>query len=215
MSNLLNFLSDLPSLVATAGYVGLAAIVFAESGVFLGFFLPGDSLLFTAGIFAARGDLSMPILLPLLFAAAVAGDSFGYGFGRRVGPRLFSKPDARLFKRSHVDRTRAFYDRHGPKTIVLARFVPIVRTFAPILAGVGRMPYRKFLVYNVTGALLWAVGVTTAGYLLGSSVPDIDRYLLPIIALIVAVSVAPPVAEALRARRAGRARRPEERAEVG
>lgn len=193
---------DIGALISTFGYAGLAAIVFAESGVLLGFFLPGDSLLFTAGLFAARGDLSLSVLLPLLFVSAVAGDSFGYAFGRRVGPRLFSKPDARLFRRSHVDRTKAFYDRHGPKTIVLARFVPIVRTFAPILAGVGQMPYGRFVRYNLIGGLIWAVGVTTAGYLLGASIPDIDRYLLPIIAVIVGLSLLPPALEVLRARRA-------------
>ncbi|HVE92167.1 MAG TPA: VTT domain-containing protein [Actinomycetota bacterium] len=192
---------DIPKMVETFGYVGLGLIVFAESGVFLGFFLPGDSLLFTAGLLASQGTLSLPVLLPLLFVCAVAGDSFGYAFGRRVGPRLFSKPDARLFKQSHVRRTQDFYDRHGPKTIILARFVPIVRTFAPILAGVGRMEYSKFIRFNVIGGFIWAVGVTTAGYVLGEIVPDVDKYLLPVIAVIVAASLVPAVLEVMRSRR--------------
>lgn len=202
MTDLLEFLKDLPSLVASAGYVALALIVFAESGVMLGFFLPGDSLLFTAGIFAARGDLNLAILLPSLFLAAVAGDSFGYAFGRKAGSRLFARPNARFFKQSYVDRTRSFYDRHGSKTIVLARFVPIVRTFAPILAGVAGMPYRKFAGFNLAGGFLWVVGVTLAGFWLGSAVGDIDRYLLPIIVAIVFLSLLPPALEVLKTRRA-------------
>lgn len=196
-------LHDPTSLIRAVGYVGLAVIVFAESGVLLGLFLPGDSLLFTAGLLAAKGDLSLAVLIPLLFVAAVAGDSFGYAFGRRAGTRLFTKPDARLFKQAYVEKTQAFYARHGPKTIVLARFVPIVRTLAPILAGVGRMEYSRFVRYNLAGGLVWAAGVTTAGYVLGASIPDVDRYLLPIIAVIVFLSLLPPAIEILRERRRG------------
>lgn len=192
------------SLLATFGTIGLFAVIFAESGLLFGFFLPGDSLLFTAGLLASQGKLNLPVILVGCFVAAVAGDQVGYAFGRRVGPALFNRPESRFFKREHVERADQFFDRHGPKTIVLARFVPIVRTFAPILAGVGSMQYRKFVMFNVVGGLAWAVGVTLTGYALGETIPNVDRYLLPIIALIVVVSVVPVGIELLKARRAGR-----------
>jgi len=188
-------------LLASFGTVGLFAIVFAESGLLVGFFLPGDSLLFTAGLLASQGKLNLPVILAGCFVAAVAGDQVGYAFGSRAGPALFRRPDSRLFRQEHVERARDFFDRHGAKTIVLARFVPVVRTFAPILAGVGRMPYRTFVIFNLVGGLLWAVGVTLFGFALGESVPSIDRYLLPVIAGIVALSVLPVAIEYLRARR--------------
>lgn len=195
-------LLDPEQLLETFGTLGLFLIVFAESGLLVGFFLPGDSLLFTAGLLSSQEKLpALPVLLVGCFVAAVAGDQVGYQFGQRVGPALFRRPDSRLFRQSHVERARRYFDEHGAKTIVLARFVPIVRTFAPILAGVGGMRYRTFAVFNVVGALLWAVGVTAAGYVLGQSIPSIDRYLLPVIALIVAASVAPVGLEVLRSRR--------------
>ncbi len=187
-------------LIETFGTIGLILAVFAESGLFFGFFLPGDSLLITAGVFAAKGDLQLPVIIVGVFVAAVAGDQVGYIFGRRAGPALFRKPDSRFFKQSHVEKARLYFAEHGPKTIVLARFVPFVRTFAPIVAGVGRMHYPTFVAYNVLGGLLWGVGVTTVGYLLGEAF-DVDRYLLPIIGVIVAVSLVPVLREALRARR--------------
>ncbi len=187
-------------LIETFGTLGLILVVFAESGLFFGFFLPGDSLLITAGVFAAKGDLQLPVIIVGVFVAAVAGDQVGYIFGRRAGPALFRKPDSRFFKQSHVEKARLYFAEHGPKTIVLARFVPFVRTFAPIVAGVGRMHYPTFVAYNVLGGLLWGVGVTTVGYLLGEAF-DVDRYLLPIIGVIVAVSLVPVLREALRARR--------------
>ncbi|MGI8517937.1 MAG: DedA family protein [Acidimicrobiia bacterium] len=192
---------DPQNLIVTFGTIGLFLIVFAESGMFFGLFLPGDSLLFTAGLFAADGILSLPLILVGCFIAAVAGDQVGYWFGKRVGPALFRRPDSRLFKQEYVERAQGFFARHGAKTIVLARFVPIVRTFAPILAGVGRMPYRTFLSFNVIGGLLWAVGVTLLGFWLGNLIPDIDRYLLPIIAVIIALSVLPMAFEWWRRRR--------------
>lgn len=182
---------DPQELLVTFGTIGLFLIVFAESGLFFGFFLPGDSLLFTAGLFAAQGTLDLPVILVGCFICAVAGDQVGYWFGQRVGPALFKRPDSRLFKQEYVERAQHFFEKHGPKTIVLARFVPIVRTFAPILAGVGSMRYRTFVSYNVIGGLLWAVGVTLLGYWLGSLIPDIDVYLLPIVALIIALSLVP------------------------
>jgi membrane-associated protein len=177
--------------------IGLFAIIFAESGLLIGFFLPGDSLLFTAGLLASQNDygLNIWVLLVGFFLMAVIGDQVGYWFGKRVGPSLFSRPDSRLFKQEYVTRTHDFFERNGPKTILLARFVPIVRTFAPILAGVGGMEYKTFFRFNVIGGLIWAVGITTAGYVLGSTIPSIDRYLLPIIALIVLGSFIPPFLE--------------------
>ncbi|GIW07042.1 MAG: protein DedA [Dehalococcoidia bacterium] len=167
------------------------AIVFAESGLLFGFFLPGDSLLFTAGFLASQGYLNLPLLLVGCFIAAVTGDQVGYWFGNRVGRRLFDREESFFFHRKNIERTEAFYRKHGGKTIVLARFLPAIRTFAPIVAGIGSMRYRDFVFYNIFGALLWAVGVTLAGYFLGSLIPDVDKYLLPIIALIILVSALP------------------------
>ncbi|MGH8905916.1 MAG: DedA family protein [Egibacteraceae bacterium] len=191
---------DLEQLITAVGLLGVFAIVFAESGLLIGFFLPGDSLLFTAGLLVATGVLEVPLIVLLVgcFASAVAGDQVGYAFGRRVGPRLFRRPDSRFFRQEHIERAAGFYKRYGSRTIVLARFIPIVRTFAPILAGVGRMHYRTFVTYNVLGGLLWAVGVTLLGYLLGSQFPGIEQYLLPTVLLIVIVSAMPPILELLR-----------------
>ena len=190
-------------LIETFGTIGLFVIIFAESGLLIGFFLPGDSLLFTAGLLASQGKfgLNLPVLLIGCFIAAVAGDQVGYMFGQKAGPALFRREDSRIFKQQYVHRANEFFERHGKKTIVIARFVPVVRTFAPILAGVGEMQYRTFLTFNVIGALLWAVGVTTAGYVLGDTIPDIDKYLLPIIGVIILLSVLPPAIELLRHRR--------------
>ncbi len=189
---------DLVQLITTVGYIGVFAIVFAESGLLIGFFLPGDSLLFTAGFLASQGILSLPVLVIGCFIAAVAGDSVGYMFGRRVGRPLFEREDKGLFRKKYVLRAQEFYEKHGPKTIVLARFIPIVRTFAPIVAGVGDMEYRKFVTYNLVGGFLWAVGVLAAGNFLGSAIPDVDKYLLPIIFLIIFVSVLPTILHVLR-----------------
>jgi membrane-associated protein len=186
--------------------IGLFAIIFAESGLLIGFFLPGDSLLFTAGLLSSQDKfgLNFPVLLVGCFVAAVLGDQVGYWFGKRVGPALFRRPNSRLFKQEYVERTKNFFEQHGPKTIILARFVPIVRTFAPILAGVGEMPYSTFVRFNVIGGFVWAVGVLTAGFVLGETVPSIDRYLLPIIGVIVALSLLPPFLEWRKHRKATR-----------
>jgi membrane-associated protein len=192
---------DLVPLIEAAGYIGLFLIIFAESGVFIGFFLPGDSLLFTAGFLASKGVLNVWILLPTLFIAAVLGDAVGYTFGRKIGPRIFNKPKSILFRPDHVKRTAEFFEKHGVKTIIFARFVPVVRTFAPIMAGVGGMKYRTFAHYNVLGAMLWAVGLTSAGYLFGNIVPDADHYVLPVIGLIIIVSFIPPAWQYWRERR--------------
>ena len=186
--------------------VGLILIIFAETGLLIGFFLPGDSLLFTGGILASQGNLNIAVIALGCFLAAVIGDQVGYTIGHRAGPPLFRRPDSRIFKQRYVDRTKEFFDKHGPKTILLARFVPVVRTFAPVLAGVGEMDRRTFTTYNVVGGFVWAVGVTMAGYILGSAIgSDIDKYLLPIIAVIVVLSILPPLIEMRRERRRTRA----------
>lgn len=192
-------------LLTTFGTIGLFLIVFAESGLLIGFFLPGDSLLFTAGLFAARGDLNYPVVMIGCTVAAILGDQVGYLFGQRVGPSLFSRPNSRLFKQEHVERAHEFFERHGAKTILLARFVPIVRTFAPIVAGVGRMPYRTFVMFNVVGGILWAAGVTTLGHQLGKRFPKLADNLIYVSAVIVLVSIIPIVIEVQRSRVRARA----------
>lgn len=189
---------DLVTLLKTAGYAGLTFIVFAESGILFGFFLPGDSLLFTAGFLASQGFFSLPVLYVLCFLAAVLGDSVGYAFGARVGPALFTREDSLLFHKEHLSHAAQFYHRHGAMTLVLARFMPVVRTFAPILAGVGKMPYRHFFFWNVLGGFLWSTGLLTLGFFLGSLIPDPDRYLLPAIALIIFFSFLPGLIGAFR-----------------
>lgn len=189
---------DLITLITGFGYLGIAAAVFAESGLFIGFFLPGDSLLFTAGFLASQGFFRIDVLVIICVVAAIIGDSVGYAFGLRAGPKIFTRSDSLFFHRDHLDRAQRFYERYGAKTIVLARFMPIVRTFAPILAGVGKMRYGTFLIYNVIGGMSWAVGVTVAGYVLGQRVPNVDRYLLPIIIGIIILSVLPGIVHVLR-----------------
>lgn len=192
---------DLPTLIKIIGYVGIACFVFAESGLFFGFFLPGDSLLFTAGLLAAEGYFSLSALVLVSFVAAVFGDSVGYWFGRKTGPMLFTREDTRFFKKSHVEKSRAYYEKHGPKTIILARFIPIVRTFAPIIAGVSGMEYKKFFAYNMVGGLLWTVSMPVLGYFLGTRIPHIDAYILPIAFGIIVVSFIPIFWKMYKARR--------------
>lgn len=185
-------------IIQTLGLAGILAIVFAESGLFFGFIFPGDSLLVTAGIVAAAGHLNIWWLVPGCFLAAVLGDNVGYAFGRRVGPALFNRPDSRLFKKEYLVWTERYYARYGKKTLVIARFVPVVRSFAPILAGVAQMPYGDFMRYNVLGAFVWAVGLTLLGYTLGQFIPNVDQYLLPIIVVIVLISFAPILGKKFR-----------------
>ena len=196
---------DLQDLLRAVGYIGLFAIVFAESGLLIGFFLPGDSLLFTAGFlaFAEIGNtrlFDIWILLPLVSVAAITGDSVGYAFGNRVGRRLFQREDSFWFRRKHLETASAFYEKHGGKTLILARFLPIVRTFAPIVAGMGEMNYGRFLFYNVVGGLLWTFSMIGGGYLFGRSLEalgigakEVDKYLIAVIGVIVFVSIAPTV----------------------
>jgi membrane-associated protein len=175
--------------IAHAGILVVAGVIFAESGLMVGFFLPGDSLLFTAGFLASQGFVNVHILAVVCFVAAVVGDSVGYGFGKRVGPRLLKRPDGRIFKKKYITQAEAFFEEHGKKTIILARFVPIVRTFSPIVAGLGSMNYRTFLSYNVIGGALWTLGITYLGYFLGNFIPK--DYLEPAIILVVLVSLLP------------------------
>ncbi len=182
--------------------VAIWLIIFAETGLLIGFFLPGDSLLFTAGLLAGQEKLNIALLLPGVFIAAFIGDQVGYTIGQKIGPRLFNKPDSRFFKQEYVTHTKNFFAKHGSKTIVIARFVPVVRTFAPVLAGVGEMDRRTFVIYNLVGAFLWAVGITLLGYALGDLVGEsIDKYLLPIIAAIILISLIPPFIEWRRAKK--------------
>jgi membrane-associated protein len=191
----------LDDLIRWGGYLVLVAIVFTETGLLVGLFLPGDSLLITAGLVAAAGGLNIWWLNVLLCVAAVTGDSVGYAIGARIGPRLFTRQRSLFFNPRHVERTRRFYARHGAKTIVVARFVPIIRTLAPVVAGVGQMPYRRFLFYNVAGGVAWVVSMTWTGYLLGQAIPDIDRHIHLIVMVVVLLSVIPIVVEIARERR--------------
>ena len=155
-------------------------------------------MLFTAGFLASQGKLDLVLLMIICFAGAVLGDNFGYAFGRRAGPAIFKKEDSIFFHKKHLERAARFYDAHGGKTIILARFMPIIRTFAPILAGVGRMNYKVFIIYNLVGGALWAIGLTGLGYFLGSTIPGVDRYLFPIVLLIIIVSMLPGIIATLR-----------------
>jgi membrane-associated protein len=186
---------DLEQLIITVGLIGLFLIVFAESGLFFGFFLPGDSLLLTAGVISAVYPETFPIWLvcAVCFVAAVSGDAVGYTFGRRVGRRLYERLDSRFFKKSHLAAAEAYYEKHGGKTIVIARFLPFVRTFAPIVAGAAHMDYPRFALFNFTGAVIWAIGVPVAGYSLASVLPTevMDQWLYVIIGLVIVLSVLP------------------------
>ena len=198
-------------LLAQGGLVVLAAIVFAESGILAGFFLPGDSLLFIAGFLTSNAGghrlPALPVVLAVAFVAAVAGDQVGYLIGRKLGPTLYGRPDARFFRREHLTETTGFFERHGNRTIVLARFVPVVRTFAPVVAGASAMAYRSFVMFNVVGGFLWAVGVTTAGHYLGQ-IAVIRNHIEIAILAVVALSLLPVAFELLRHRRNNRTAAP-------
>jgi membrane-associated protein len=200
-----------PETIATAGYFVLIFVVFAETGLAAGFFLPGDSLLFVAGLFAADGkfnlfsslghELNLIILLFSVFLAAVIGDAVGYLTGTKLGPRLFKRPKSLLFKPSHLQKAHAFYEKHGGKTIIIARFVPIVRTFAPIVAGAAQMPYRTFVVYNVVGGFLWVFTMILGGYFLGRAFPFLREHLEIVVIVIVLLSILPAAIEIIKSRR--------------
>lgn len=184
---------NLIRLIKNVGYAGTFAIVFAESGLLVGFFLPGDSLLFTAGFLASQGFLNIYILIAVLLIAAILGDNVGYMFGRKVGPKLFKKEDSFLFHKNNLLKAEKFYEKYGPMTIILARFIPVVRTFAPIVAGIGKMNYKTFISYNIIGGVLWTFSLTLAGFYLSKLIPDVDKHLELIIAIIVLLSIIPPI----------------------
>jgi len=192
---------NVPELIRIVGFYGIVAVVFAETGLLIGFFLPGDSLLITAGLFAARGDFHIGSLILALIPAAIVGNATGYFIGHKTGMALYQRPDSLLFRREHLRMTQEYYERHGGKTIVLAQFIPILRTFAPVVAGVAEMGYRQFATYNVVGAILWVGSMTTAGYTLGNLVPNIESRIHYVIAVVIAISLLPPAIAWLRRRR--------------
>ncbi len=191
---------DVESLVRVGGLMALIAIVFVETGLFVGFFLPGDSLLITAGLFAARGDLELWSLFLFVSLAAIVGDTVSYAIGAKTGPRIFTREDSLFFHKRHLITTKEFYDRYGGITIVIARFMPIVRTFAPVVAGVGEMEYRRFIFYNVMGGVGWVVGMTSLGYFLGRALPDIDSYIHLVITVVIFISLLPGIIQFARAK---------------
>jgi len=204
-------LYNVPELIRFGGMLGLVFIVFAETGLMVGFFLPGDSLLVTAGLFAAKGDLDILWLNLALMAAAIVGDATGYWIGSRAGHALYNRPNSLLFRREHLIKTHEFYERHGGKTIVIARFIPIIRTFAPVVAGAASMTYRRFALYNIAGGIGWVASMTLTGYYLGLAVPDIEKHIHLVVAAVIFLSLLPGVISYLRARRpAARASRREQ-----
>jgi membrane-associated protein len=195
-------LRDLPALVPWAGYVGLTLIIFAETGLLVGFFLPGDSLLVTAGLLAADPSFGLNVWLlgGILTVAAIVGDTVGYNVGKATGPRIFTREDSLFFHKDHLLRAQAFYEKHGGKTIIIARFMPIVRTFAPVVAGVGRMEYRSFLMYNVAGGVLWIWSMLLTGWVLARTVPGVAKHVEKIILLVVFLSILPGIIAWIRER---------------
>jgi len=202
--SLFHTIYDVEGLVRVGGLMALIVIVFAETGLLIGFFLPGDSLLVTAGLFAVSGHLELWSLFLFVSLAAIVGDAVGYYIGVRTGPRIFSRDDSLLFHKKHLITTQEFYNRHGGITIVLARFMPILRTFAPVVAGVGSMQYSRFALYNVLGGIGWVVSMTSIGYFLGKTIPDIDRYIHVVIAIVILLSLVPGIVTFVRTSRRAR-----------
>jgi len=184
-------LPTLEEIVIWGGYIGLFLIIFSETGLLIGFFLPGDSLLVTAGLFAARGQLDIVLLNIILIIAAVTGDATGYYIGLKAGHALYNRPQSRWFRRDHLIKTREFYEKYGGITIVVARFMPFARTFAPVVAGIAEMKYRKFAVYNIAGGIGWVVSMTFIGYFLGRTIPGIERHIEYVIFIVITISVLP------------------------
>jgi membrane-associated protein len=191
---------NVPELIRLGGLVGLVVVVFAETGLMVGFFLPGDSLLVTAGLFAAKGDLDIVWMNVALVAAAIVGDATGYWIGYRAGKALYSRPNSFFFRRDHLIKTHEFYERHGGKTIVIARFMPILRTFAPVVAGAAEMTYRRFAVYNIAGGVGWVLSMTLTGYFLGRAVPDLEKHIHIVVAVVIFLSLLPALIAWARAR---------------
>lgn len=188
------------TIIKAVGVIGIIAIVFAETGLFFGFFFPGDSLLFTAGIFASQGFLNIYILLVGCAVAAIIGDSVGYWSGKKYGRKLFERDENFFFKRKRLEEAEVFYQKHGKYTIIIARFIPIIRTFAPIVAGIGKMNYRTFISYNIFGGILWTTSFLLAGYFLGNLIPNLDKYLIPITIFIILISILPIIFKIYRSK---------------
>lgn len=207
LSDFIHRLRDLPALVQWAGYVGLTIIIFAETGLLVGFFLPGDSLLVTAGLLCTQAgfDLNVWLLGGILTVAAIVGDTVGYHIGKATGPRIFTREDSLFFNRKHLIRAHEFYEKHGGKTIILARFMPIVRTFAPVVAGVAEMPYRTFLLYNVVGGVAWIWSMLMIGYVLGRTVPAVAEHIEKVIIVVIFLSILPAIISWWRERARSRA----------
>jgi membrane-associated protein len=184
-------------LIQSGGLLLIGLIVFAESGLLIGFFLPGDTLLLSAGFFAAQGKLPLIGVIGIVIVAAIAGDNLGYHIGRRTGHRIFRKKDGIIFRQEYLERAEKFYESHGGKTVTLARFIPIVRTFAPIVAGAAKMDPKRFMIYNVAGAVIWSISVTLLGYFIGGLIPDIDKYLLPVVGIATLVTFLPTITHIL------------------
>ena len=201
---IISILRDPGILIKWGGYVGMTAVIFLETGAMI-FFLPGDSLLVVAGLYAAKGDLSLLLLNLLLVPAAIIGDATSYFIGAKVGPRIFDRPRSRFFRPEHVRAAHDFYLRHGGKAIIIARFMPLVRTFVPVVAGVARMPYRRFALFNVVGAFSWVVSMTFIGYFLGSRIPGLGKHIEKVILVVVFLSILPGIIGYIRSRRAGQA----------
>ena len=200
ITDLLHKLYDVQGIIRWGGMVMLIAIVFAETGLMIGFFLPGDSLLITAGLFAAKGDFNIVWLNVALMLAAVIGDATGYWIGYRAGKALYSRPNSLLFRREHLIKTHEFYEKHGGKAIVIARFMPIFRTFAPVVAGAAEMTYRSFAVYNIMGGVAWVASMTLTGYFLGQAIPDLEKHIHIVVAVVIFLSLLPALIAWLRAK---------------
>jgi membrane-associated protein len=198
IENFFRFFYNIPELIRLGGLYGMILIVFAETGLMVGFFLPGDSLLVTAGLFAAKGDLNIFALIPSLIVAAFCGNSTGYWIGSRAGKALYNRPDSFFFRRDHLLRTHAFYQRHGGKTIILAQFMPIVRTFAPVVAGAAEMQYSRFIAFNIVGAIIWITSMTLTGFFLGRVIPNIESRIHIVIAVVIFLSLLPAIIAWLR-----------------
>lgn len=190
---------DVTHIIETGGLLLITALIFGESGMFIGFFFPGDTLLLSAGVFAALGKLPLGLTIVVIALAAIAGDNTGYHIGKRYGRRLFRKPDGLVFRRAYVERAEVFYERHGSKTMLIAHFVPVIRTFAPAVAGVAHMPYRKFVLYDAIGDTAWAVIVTLIGYWFGRRIPNLDHYVLLAVAAVMVITLGPTIYQLTKA----------------
>src|SRR6266550_6371839 len=204
ITELFHRLNNLPELVHWAGLIGLTAIIFSETGLLVGVFLPGDSLLVTAGLLSARGYLNVYTLVPALMAAAICGNSLGYFIGHTTGPRIFNRENSLFFNKKHAIRAHEFYEKHGRKTIVLAQFMPVIRTFAPVVAGVGGMRFRHFITFNIIGAFIWIWSMLGIGYFLGSYIPGIDQHIEIVVVIVIFLSILPAIIGRYRAKRAKR-----------